>query len=48
MNQISCSIIDTINGTENNMKILSDLIPNVIEDNRYQSDLILYNYDIFV
>ena len=34
--------------TENNMKILSDLIPNVIEDNRYQSDLILYNYDAFL
>ena len=34
--------------TENNMKVLSELIPNVIEDYSYQSDLILYNYDAFL
>ena len=34
--------------TENNMKVLSDLITNIMEDYSYQSDLILYNYDAFL
>ena len=34
--------------TENNMKVLSELIPNVMENSSYQSDLILYNYDAFL
>ena len=34
--------------TENNMRVLSTLIPKVVQDSSYQSELVLYNYDAFL